>query len=155
MERVPLEETVEQLLAVLREAFDGPKENWSYFVSNHPDAGLAATLARLDAQKASRVIGGTTIAAHVHHVVFAAEGSAAWIRGNRSKLDWKQSWSVSEVDSVQWAEMLTRLHSSYAKLHDAIRESALVNTEAMAEALGAVAHVAYHLGAVRQKALFL
>jgi len=35
-----------QLIAVLREALDGPPERWSYFTDNRSDAGLFGTLAR-------------------------------------------------------------------------------------------------------------
>ena len=36
---------VEHLIDVLREAFEGPKEKWSYFTDNSPEAGLIGSLA--------------------------------------------------------------------------------------------------------------
>src|SRR5438067_5845254 len=70
---------VGQLLAVLREALDGPAQ-FAYFA----DEGLSRTLAGISAADASRSVGGSSIAAHVHHVVFGFAASAAWIRGDRS-----------------------------------------------------------------------
>src|SRR5262245_19906310 len=86
-----------QLLAVLREAFEGA-ERWSYFTDHGPEAGLFGTLGRLSAAEASRVTGGTSVAAHVYHTLFGLEASAAWIRGDRTKRDWAESWRAKMVD---------------------------------------------------------
>jgi hypothetical protein len=152
---VSLDLIMEQLFAVLREAFEGPKERWSYFTDNRPDAGLFGTLARLDADKASRSLGGTTIAAHVHHMIFAMDASAAWISGDHAARDWKESWRVSTVDPPQWDDLLERFRKAFAGLNRSIEMNGMASTEAMGEAFGALAHAAYHLGAVRQKMLFL
>ncbi len=95
MLEIPRNIVTGQLLAVLHEALEGPPEQWSYFTDNRPDAGLFGTLAPLGATDASRPVTGTSVAAHVHHVAWAMEATSAWIRGDRSKRNWKESWQVS------------------------------------------------------------
>src|SRR5712691_2706112 len=96
---VSIEATLEQLLAVLREAFEGPQLNWSYFTDQGAESGLFGTLTSISASAASRVWAGSTIAAHAHHTAFALDASAAWISGDRSPRDWNESWSVMVVDA--------------------------------------------------------
>src|SRR5262249_7270649 len=88
---------------------------------------------------------------HVHHIVFGLNASAAWIRGDRTKHDWQQSWRVKGVDEAGWAELLRQLRAGYADLREAIEKQGVSSSDAFGGAVGAVAHVAYHLGAIRQK----
>ncbi len=142
---------IPQLLAVLREALEGPPERWSYFTDNRADAGLFGTLAPLGAADASRPIAGTSVAAHVHHVAWALEATSAWIRGDRGKRNWKESWSVSTVDDAAWKRLLEELRHRYEEMRQTIQTHALDGEEAFGGAAGAIAHLAYHLGAIRQK----
>ncbi|HEX9942728.1 MAG TPA: hypothetical protein VGG03_11970 [Thermoanaerobaculia bacterium] len=153
MPDLSMEATIGQLLAVLCEAFEGA-ERWSYFTDHGADAGLLGTLGKLSAAEASRPTGGTTIAAHAHHVVFSLEASSAWIRGDRSRRNWAESWSVTTVDAAAWARLLEELEKGYRDLRQAIEAHASSSVEAMGGAAGAVAHMAYHLGAIRQKVAF-
>jgi hypothetical protein len=148
---VSLDEVIGQILDVLREAFEGPRERWSYFTDNNSDAGLFGTLAAIRAEDASRITGATSIAAHVHHTIFALEASTDWIDGDRSPRNWKESWSVSTVGATAWQDLLIRLRTAYQDLRRAIEEQAVSTTDAMGGAIGALAHAAYHLGAIRQK----
>jgi len=142
---------IQQLLAVLAEAFEGPKQNWSYFTDSGAASGLFGTLAGLGAGDASKAWGGTTIAAHVHHAAFAVEASAAWIAGDRGSRDWQESWSASAVNDAEWRRLQQRLRDRYDALRRAIAEHALEGAEAFGGSVAAVAHAAYHLGAIRQK----
>ncbi|MGH9399562.1 MAG: hypothetical protein ACRD00_04280 [Thermoanaerobaculia bacterium] len=148
---VSLDAAIEQVVAVLAEALDGPKQSWSYFTDQGAEAGLFGTLARLSAADASRVWGGTTIAAHAHHIQFGLAASAAWIAGDRTSRDWQESWSVSTVDDAAWKRLREQLRGAYDDLRRAIESHASSGVEAMGGAVGAVAHAAYHLGAIRQK----
>ncbi len=143
---------IEHLLAVLAEAFEGPKQNWSYFTDAGAESGLFGTLAPLNAETASRVWGGTTIAAHVHHVRFALAASAAWIAGDRSNRDWQESWSINVLDDAAWRRLQQQLRGDYDALRKAISNHASASAESIGGAVGSVAHAAYHLGAIRQKA---
>ncbi len=139
-----------EILNVLKEAFEGAGES-SYFTDSGPEAGLFGTVASLDAATASRPLGGSSIAAHVHHVNFGLEVSAAWIRGDRAQRDWNESWSVARVDESRWSDLRQTLQARYTELLDAVEEHSADGTESMGGTVGALAHVAYHLGAIRQK----
>jgi hypothetical protein len=151
MAAVTLDTAVEQLLAVLGEGFEGPPEKWSYFVDNDATAGYSGTLAKVSAAEASHPIGGSTIAAHVHHMIFALEASSAWIRGDRASRNWGESWRGTTVSEKEWAELRAKLQAGYADLGRAIASHARESEEAIGGAIGALAHAAYHLGAIRQK----
>jgi len=150
-----LEGVISQLSAVLREGLEGPQERWSYFTDTGKGSGLLATISSLSADQASRVLGGTSVAAHVAHIVFSLDASARWIEGDRTMRNWKESWGVSTVDAQGWERLQERVRSGYRDLQAAISGYAGNSPEAMGGALGAVAHLAYHLGAVRQKAAIL
>jgi len=151
MTAIPLNDAVGQLLDVLAEAFEGPKNDWSYFTDQGAQSGLLGTLEVVSAPAASRVWGGTTIAAHAHHAQFAVAASAAWIAGDRSARNWQESWSVNIVDEQAWKRLRQRLREGYADLRKAISSHASGSAESFAGAVAAVAHAAYHLGAIRQK----
>lgn len=146
---------VGQLLSVLREAVEGPSGPSTYFIDNRPDAGLLGALGSIDAAGASRIWGDTTIAAHAHHIAFAMADSAAIIEGNRTPPDWKESWRVKTVDDADWKELAARVGREYQRLRRAIESRASWGGEAFGDAVGAIAHVAYHLGAIRQKVVAL
>jgi len=142
---------IRQLLGALRETLEGPTQSWSYFTDSRPDAALFGALATLSAADASRPMAGTTIAAHAHHVAFGMADATRCIDGDLTPQDWAESWRVTSVDEPAWARLQERLLSEYARLRDAIASRALASEDALASALGAIAHLAYHLGAIQQK----
>ncbi len=152
MPDISTQDAVSQVQAVLGEALEGPQHSWSYFTDSGPESGLFGTLDRLSAADASRVSAGSSIAAHAYHASFALDASAAWIRGDRSKHDWPASWSVSTVDEPAWRRVRDDLRGRYAALREAIESHARESSEAFGGAVAALAHAAYHLGAIRQKA---
>jgi hypothetical protein len=80
--------------------------------------------------------------------------SAAWIRGERPQTDWKESWTVSEVDDDAWRKLVRDLRSRYERLQSTIALHAWDSDTSMAGSIGVIAHVACHLGAIRQKLAF-
>ncbi len=155
MAEATLKDAVTHLLAVLREAFEGPPEKWSYFTDSGPEAGFFGTIAKLTAEQASKKIGNTSIAAHVHHTNFSLKAMADWLQGKRDRLDWKESWSVSTVDESGWDEMRKRMHDEYLEVKKRIESDACRDEMSLGGAIGSMAHFGYHLGAVRQKTAFL
>ena len=151
MAAIPTDVVIQQLLAVLAEAFNGPAQKWSHFTDHGAESGLFGTLASLTAADASRVWSGSTIAAHANHVRFALAASAAWIAGDRSSLDWSESWSLSVVDDAAWKRLQEEIRIGYGTLRRTIESHGASSAEAMSGTLAAVAHSAYHLGAIRQK----
>ncbi len=137
-----------QLLGVLREAFTGP-ERWSYFTDT--GAGLLDTLEALTAEEAASPSGGTSIAAHARHVLFALNASTAWIGGDRSPRDWRTSWHTDPLDEREWLDILEGIRTAYRDLRTVIEQHAADSEETLGGAMGAIAHTAYHLGAIRAK----
>ena len=146
---------VEQLSNVLREAVEGPSGPWTFFIDKVPDAGLFGVLAGLHAADASRLVGGSTIAAHVHHVAFGMDVTAAAVHGDRDPRDWTLSWASSAVDETGWDELRDRLRRADDGLRRAFAEHATLDDVSFGEAVGGIAHIAYHLGAIRQKVVGL
>jgi hypothetical protein len=58
------------------------------------------------------------------------------------------------VNDEEWARMLDTLRISYQDMRRDIELFASSSKESMGGVIGALAHVAYHLGAIRQKISF-
>lgn len=151
MTTVSTDDAITQLLAVLAEAFEGPQQKWSYFTDHAAESGLFGTLANVSASDASRVWAGSTIAAHAHHASFALDASAAWIAGDHSPRNWNESWSVHVVDDGAWKQLRQALRDGYHALRRVIDERGSKDADSFGGSVAAIAHAAYHLGAVRQK----
>ena len=139
-----------QLYAALREGFEGPKDTVSYYLDGGPDAGLRRTLASLSAEEASRDWGGNSVAAHAHHILFSFDAFGAYIAGDPTPRDWNESWAVNTVDAAQWEALQQKLADRYTALKHAFK-TLPDNEKAVGGAVAAVAHLAYHIGAIRQK----
>lgn len=139
----------DQLLAVLAEGYEGPSHSLTYFLDGGPDAGLRNTLAALSAEEASRTWGGNSVAAHAQHILFSFGAFGAYIAGDRTQRDWNESWSVATVDDAAWTKLQGELAAAYADLR--ARIEANEGKAATRGAVAAVTHLAYHIGAIRQK----
>lgn len=153
MADVPEAAVAGALLTLLRETFEGPPGPSTYYIDNDPRAGLLAAIDALTPTQASAAPspGAATIAGHVHHIAFHVEMSSAWMRGDRADRDWKQSWAVREVDAKAWERVRRDVRAKYEDLVRAIEAEPSAKAEALATSIGAVAHAAYHLGAIRQR----
>jgi hypothetical protein len=140
-------------LTLLRETFEGASGPSTYYIDNDPSAGFLATLGGLSAAEASKPFGrgGASIAGHAHHAGFHLEVSGAWLRGDRAPRDWSKSWSVKSVDEPAWAALREMLRDRFEELERAIETAAPSDDEALAMTIAAIAHAAYHLGAIRQR----
>ena len=145
--------TMPPLLSVLREAFEGPPGPWTYFSDTGPSAGLLGTIGGMSAADASRAggPGHTTIAGHVHHVRASLALTARELRGEETSRDRSSSWTVSVVDDAGWVALRAGLRSEYGSVVAAVRTRAVWDEDALGAAIGAAAHAAYHLGAIRQR----
>jgi hypothetical protein len=153
MTSVSSETIVTQFIRVLREAFEGPPGPWSYFTDKDSLAGVFGTIDRLSSVEASRRIGSsaTTIAGHVQHLVSSLAISIRWVRGELVARDRDQSWTAGELDDAGWSALRASLRREYASLVTAIQSQGNWNEDAIGGAIGSIAHVAYHLGAIRQR----
>jgi hypothetical protein len=145
--------TVLLVTRMLREAFEGPPGPWTYFTDTSPGTGVFGTIQELSAAQASQIggPGHTTIAGHLHHLSVSAALSTRALRGEPAARDRSQSWTVSTVDDAAWAALHARLREEYTRLMVAVETHTQWDEEALGVAMGAIAHTAYHLGAIRQR----
>jgi hypothetical protein len=140
------------LLTLLDEALHGPAPGAAYFL-NPGDRGLLASLEALPAVKASvRPAGRTSVAAHTDHLLYGLSLLNRWARGEDpwAEADWTTSWTRQQVTEDGWRALLAALRSEASAWSAAVRVRRAWDDEATTIAMGAVAHLAYHLGAIRQ-----
>jgi hypothetical protein len=141
--------TLQQLL---RELLDGPPEAAS-FVLNPGDSGLFRSLAKLSAADASaRSNGGSSIAAHVHHLRYGFELMNRWAKGENpfADADYAASWAQQEVTDEEWRARRDGFEREARAWLKAIEEPRELDDTALSGMIGSIAHLAYHLGAIRQ-----
>ncbi len=135
---------------ILRETYYGsrPGEGTQYL--DH-DSGIINTLRRLTAQQASqRYQGHPSIAAHVRHMNFHLKTACQWIAGDRGRRDWKASFEPQEVTAQGWVELLKEIEDTREEYLRVVRNLPEGRRISESGSLGVVAHLAYHLGAIRQ-----
>jgi hypothetical protein len=124
------------------------------FILNSGDAGLLRSLDRLSAEDASRSVSdGATIAAHAQHLRYGLSLMNRWAsEGGNPFADatWDAAWHISRVDDAAWAEIRSGLVGEAHRWLAALGSPRTVTTVEFAGMLGSIAHLAYHLGAVRQ-----
>lgn len=158
METLPRDVVMKAVGMVLAEGYEGPQDpRGTWFVNNSPDAGFLPTLDALLAEEASRAprAGGSTVAAHAGHLRFSLEVSRRWVSGERGPFDWSRSWAVRQVDDAAWAELRAGIRQEYEAFRRALDEAGELDFLTFGGIIGAVAHAAYHLGAVKQMVLEL
>ena len=149
---------IQGLLDILREAVEGgvPGQGTSFLDGTAADGsgnhGLLATLAALSAEQASRDVGGTSVAGQARHTALHLEVLVRWNRGERGPFDWKGSFLPAAVTAPEWAEVQARVRRAYEGAVALARswETRPLDGDVTGELAGATAHVAYHLGAIRQ-----
>src|SRR6266581_2967669 len=125
--------TVSLLTRMLVEAFEGPRGPWTYFTEASPGTG------------------NSTIAGHIHHVSASLALSTRGLRGEQTARDRGRSWTVTTVNDAGWADLQAQLRREYDSLFVAVESHAVWDEDALGVAVGAIAHAAYHLGAIRQR----
>jgi len=108
----------------------------------------------VSAVEASRPVapGGTTIAGQTAHAAYQLELFEAIVENRHVEADWPGSFAPSEVDEDAWAALQLRLRGVAERVSSHLRSTALWPEAHVRSALGALVHLAYHLGAVRQMA---
>jgi hypothetical protein len=136
------------------ELIDGPSGHAGAFILNSGDVGLLKSLDRLTADDASRSVNdGATIAAHAQHVRYGLSLMNRWATdgGNPfADAKWDEAWRTSKVDAAAREEIRHELRNETHRWLEALstpREASEVELSGM---IASVAHLAYHLGAIRQ-----
>jgi uncharacterized damage-inducible protein DinB len=142
------------LALLFAELTDGPPADAAYML-NATDPGLLQSLDRLSAAAASSVppSGGASIAAHVDHLCYGLELMNRWSQGDAdpwSGADWAASWRRTTVSEEQWAALRERLRAETRRWHAALQTPRELSALELNGVISSVAHLAYHLGAIRQ-----
>jgi len=123
------------------------------YVLNQGDPGLLASLDRLSSDAASATHGGPSIAAHVDHLRYGLSLLNRWADGESPpwpEMDWTASWKRNVVSDEQWRALREALRHEAGRWVVALGTAREVTDIEAGWIVGSVAHLAYHLGAIRQ-----
>jgi hypothetical protein len=145
------------LATLFRELVSGPPESESY-VLNRGDLGLLRSLERISWKAAAEpgADGGASIAAHVDHLRYGISLFNRWAAGEVnpfSTADWAASWKRSVGSDEEWRRLREELASeasAWRKSLESLESRSPLHPVALKGVIGSVAHLAYHLGAIRQ-----
>jgi hypothetical protein len=142
------------LETLFAELVEGAPQRGGAFMLNAGDAGLLRSLDRLSASEASQSTnGGATIAAHAQHVRYGLSLMNQWASegGNPfANAKWDDAWKTSSVNEAEWQDIKTGLRAESEHWLSALKSPRDVGRIELAGMIGSVAHLAYHLGAIRQ-----
>ena len=141
------------LAQLASELVDGPRGE--AFMLNPGDPGLLRSLEQLSAADASRrpPNGAAPIAAHVDHVCYGLDLLNRWSAGEQnpwSDADWTASWKRTSVTDEEWAALQSRLRDATSRWQRALAAPREMSPIELNGVIGSLAHLAYHLGAIRQ-----
>lgn len=124
------------------------------FILNTGDHGLVRSLDKLSAGDASQSSnGGATIAAHAQHLRYGLSLMNDWGKngGNPfANAKWDAAWKMSTVDDAQWQEIRDGLRNEIGNWKTVLNTPRDTNDLELMGIVGSIAHIAYHLGAIRQ-----
>lgn len=145
----------ESLLGLFRELVDGAPADGAYII-NPGDPGVVRSLARLTAAEASARPGGrSSVAAHLRHVTYGLELLNGWAGGDENVFAtaaYAKVWERQQVDDAEWRTVLNDFGRQVRAWMQAIERRHEWDLVSLSAALSSVAHLAYHLGAMRQVA---
>lgn len=140
------------LPTLFAELIDGAPQTEAYML-NRGDAGLLRSLDKLSATAASAPTPhGSTIAAHVDHLRYGLSLMNRWSAGENpfDDADWTASWRRTRVSAAQWKQLRDELASEAHRWLEALNKPREINQTDLNSVVGSVAHLAYHVGAIRQ-----
>ncbi len=142
------------LAGLFAELTDGAPRGGGAFILNSGDAGFVRSLETLSAGDASHGLnGGATVAAHVKHVAYGLSLMNRWARegGNPfADATWDAGWKTSRVSDDEWSDIRADLRNQTIEWRQHLAEPRQVMDIELRGLIASVAHLAYHLGALRQ-----
>jgi hypothetical protein len=143
------------LPTLLSELVNGsPDPSVATYMLNRGDEGLLKSLDKLSAAAASiGTGGGASIAAHVDHIRYGLWLLNRWVAGEVAPwkdADWTLSWRKPVVSDAEWRTLRDDLRRETQAWIQALRTPRDVNDAQLGWITGSVAHLAYHVGAIRQ-----
>ena len=143
------------LATLLSELVNGsPDPTVGTSMLNRGDAGLLASLEKISAAAASATTaGGGSIAAHTDHLHYGLSILNRWAAGEHKpwkNADWTKSWTRGQVSESEWRTLRDNLRRETDAWLRAIAAPRDVDAKEAGWMVGSIAHIAYHLGAIRQ-----
>jgi len=142
------------LTRLFSELVDGAKGTAGAYILNSGDIGLLRSLEGISAAESSQSRdGGATIAAHAQHVRYGLSLMNRWAsEGGNPFADakWDEAWKTSDVDSSGWKEIQHGLSDEAHRWARALQSPRQVSEIELSGMVASIAHLAYHLGAIRQ-----
>ncbi len=96
---------------------------------------------------------GATIAAHAEHLRYGLSLMNRWARegGNPfADATWDAAWKTTTVSDARWAEIRHGLADEAARWRESLGTPRELTRAELCGMIGSIAHLAYHLGAIRQ-----
>ena len=147
------DDTAQTLTRLFGELIDGVPSDGG-FVLNTGDVGLLKSIDALSAADASRSANeGGTIAAHAQHVRYGLSLMNRWaVEGGNpfANAKWDEAWTISTVDPAEWEEIRRELRDEAHRWLNVLRTPREVVGVELTGMVSSIAHLAYHLGAIRQ-----
>jgi hypothetical protein len=140
------------LVTLFSELIDGAPKSGAYML-NRGDPGLLRSLDTLSAVAASTTTsGGATIAAHVDHLRYGLSLLNRWSAGEDpwASADWTTSWRTTAVSDAEWKKLRRELRDETRRWLESLRAPRATDEISLDNIIGSIAHLAYHLGAIRQ-----
>ena len=140
------------LTTLFSELVNGAPKDGAYIL-NAGDEGLLRSLDKLSAPAASALTPtGSSIAAHVDHLRYGLSLMNRWSAGENpfGTADWSTSWKKTDVSEEEWRTRRAELRSETARWLEALGTPREVQAIELNGIVGTIAHLAYHLGAIRQ-----
>jgi hypothetical protein len=146
------DEFARTLATLFSELIEGAPDEGAYML-NAKDEGLLRALDRLSADAAStQTRTGSSIAAHVDHVRYGLSLMNRWTEGENpfADADWSSSWRRTIVSEEQWRALRADLRDEAMRWLSILRTPREVRDIELNGMVASIAHLAYHLGAIRQ-----
>lgn len=151
---MPVAQLHQSLALLFSELSEGAPRTGGAFILNSGDVGLLAALERLSAADASRSVhDGATVAAHAQHLRYGLSLMNHWAtEGGNPFADatWDEAWKVAQVDEARWAEIRRGLGVEARRWLQVLGTPRELAPMELSGIIGSIAHLAYHLGAIRQ-----
>ena len=142
------------LARLFSELVKGAPAGGAAFMLNSGDDGLVRSLEKLSAAEASTSAnGGATIAAHAQHLRYGLSLMNRWAaEGGNPFADatWDAAWKTSTVDDASWKAIQSGLRAEADRWQNTLGAPRDVSEVELTGMIGSIAHLAYHLGAIRQ-----
>ena len=151
---MPTSDTQRALTHLFSELVNGATDDGSAFILNSGDRGLLDSLDTVSHSEASSTVsGGASLAAHATHVAYGLGLMNRWAReGGNPFADarWDEAWKVGVVSSQEWDAIRAELRNEAQRWLQSLASSREVTSAELTGMIASVAHLAYHMGAMRQ-----